>query len=239
KMSELHNRETDMLKQIHARSVTDVEAKYTQKMLEQDVENQKRLSEIKSNYENRFDNLKEDYDCRIRTIKGDYDARLNKIGHDYEKALSSKDSEVARLERMLQEQCVKMQEEVHLIRAQIESSALSNSETYMEKIAFLQKCILKMEKLYQKAEKDNLKQMTKLKRELEFRDKSNQVALTTQRADLLSITVNGKQNEIDLAVSQLEEYYRNKLIEHQQKALEEKRQDNKRIADLRDQVAKL
>lgn len=72
-----------------------------------------------------------------------------------------------------------MQEEVHMIRSQIESSVSSNNESHLEKIAFLQKCILKMEKLYQKAEKENSKQIAKLKRELEFRDKSNQVSNTT------------------------------------------------------------
>lgn len=70
-----------------------------------------------------------------------------------------------------------MQEEVQLIRSQIESSASSSTESYLEKISFLQKCILKMEKLYQKAERDNMKQIVKLKRELEVRDKSNQVSL--------------------------------------------------------------
>lgn len=65
------------------------------------------------------------------------------------------------------------------------------------------------------------------------------MALTTQRADLLSVTVKGKQNEIDLIVSQLEEYYKKKLIEFQQRALEEKRQDNKLIAELKDQLAKI
>ncbi|GJQ81716.1 hypothetical protein Trydic_g9157 [Trypoxylus dichotomus] len=239
KVSELHNRETDMLKQIHARAVTEMEAKHTQQISEQDADFRKRLDSIKGSYENRYSNLKEDYDSRIKRIKEEYETRLNTIGIDYEKALSSKDSEVTKLEHMLQEQCVRMQEEVQLIRAQIESTAISNSETYMGKIAFLQKCILKMEKLYQKAEKENLKQITKLKRELEFRDKSNQLALSTQRMDLLSLTVNSKQNEIELVVSQLEEYYRNKLIEHQQRTLEEKRQNSKLIEELKDQLAKL
>lgn len=69
-----------------------------------------------------------------------------------------------------------MQDEVHLIRSQIESTVSSSSELYLEKITFLQKCIIKMEKLYQKAERENSKQLAKLKRELEFRDKSNQVS---------------------------------------------------------------
>lgn len=56
---------------------------------------------------------------------------------------------------------------------------------------------------------------------------------------MLSHTVNGKQNEIDLVVSQLEEYYKKKLSENQQRAMEEKRQDNKLIAQLKDQLSKL
>lgn len=68
-----------------------------------------------------------------------------------------------------------MQQEVHLIRSQIESNMTMNNDSNLEKIAFLQKCILKMERLFQKAERENFKQVLKLKRELEYRDKSNQV----------------------------------------------------------------
>lgn len=63
--------------------------------------------------------------------------------------------------------------------------------------------------------------------------------MTTQKADLLSLTVNGKQNEIDLVVSQLEEFYKKKLIEYQQRVADDKRRDSKLIAELKDQLAKL
>lgn len=68
-----------------------------------------------------------------------------------------------------------MQEEVQGIRTQIESNITNSSESYLEKINFLQKCIVKMEKLYQKAEKENAKQLNKLRKELEYKNKTNQV----------------------------------------------------------------
>lgn len=107
KMSDLYNKETDMLKQIHARAITDMETKYNQKITEQDTDFQKRLEGIKNSYENKFNNLKEDYDTRIRSLKQENDSRIHTISNDFQKVLSNKDSEIDRLEHMLQEQCVR------------------------------------------------------------------------------------------------------------------------------------
>lgn len=63
-----------------------------------------------------------------------------------------------------------MHEEVNLIRNQMEEATTEQDEN-LEKIAFLQKCIAKMDKLFKKSETTFCKQITKLKNEIEVRDK--------------------------------------------------------------------
>lgn len=54
------------------------------------------------------------------------------------------------------------------------TATLENSS---DKITYLQKCVMKMEKLYHKTEKEYTKQVNKLKKEIENKDRIMQVRI--------------------------------------------------------------
>ena len=70
---------------------------------------------------------------------------------------------------------LRMCEEVRKIRCQIASNGKGDDLSYLDKIVFLQKCVLKMEKLYKKSEKKHARTIAKLKQEIELTRKSEQV----------------------------------------------------------------
>lgn len=68
-----------------------------------------------------------------------------------------------------------MHQEVVFIRSQLEKDASYGNETLMEKVGFLQKCIVKMEKLLRKYEKHYTKKIHGLTSELQMKDNAMQV----------------------------------------------------------------
>lgn len=129
-----------------------------------------------------------------------------------------------------------MQDEMQETRTHLENAENSNVENQSEKICFLQKCILKLEKLYHKSEKEYTKQITKLKREIEFKDRAAQVQLTTQKAELISQSNNERQVEVDKVINKLEEHYRALLQTHQLEAITRRQEDEKIISELRQEL---
>nr|XP_022917032.1 uncharacterized protein PFB0765w-like isoform X2 [Onthophagus taurus] len=239
KMIEFHGRETDMLKEVHARAITELESKFNQTMLDLELEYSKKMNDLRESHENRLSTIKDEFDHRNNHIISEYETKLRYFKAQYEERLNQKDVEIEKLEQLLQEQCLRMQEEVQTIRNQIESNMSNSSDSYIEKINFLQKCIIKMEKLYQKSEKENAKQLTKLRKELDYKTKTNQVlALTTQKAELLASTLDGKQTEVEKIFAELEDHYRSIIIEQQRKNMDEKRRDAKMIEDLKNELIK-
>lgn len=77
---------------------------------------------------------------------------------------------------------LRMCEEVQMIRGQIASNVNRDDLNYLDKIVFLQKCVLKMEKLYRKSEKEHDRRITELKQEIELMRKSEQVRFVDIRA---------------------------------------------------------
>lgn len=89
---------------------------------------------------------------------------------------------------------IRMSNEIAALRIQIEN-AFSNHNSD-EKIVVLQKCVSKMDKLFQRSEKEYQKQIDKLKQELDLKDKVMQVRavisktgrIFVMRKDLLVFT---------------------------------------------------
>ncbi|XP_017779184.1 PREDICTED: kinesin-related protein 4-like isoform X2 [Nicrophorus vespilloides] len=180
-------------------------------------------------------------------------SRMEEMRAEHDKEIAFRDEEIVRLENLLQEQCGRMQEEVQIIRNQMDVANIDESSN--EKIRFLQRCVLKMDKLYKKAEKEFGRQVVRMRREFDLKEKHNQVEarrardafqyshfeysqiqLTTQRVSLISNSGILKQKEIDQIVIKLEEHYREMLVEQQHEAVKDKRNDQKIIAELREQL---
>lgn len=62
--------------------------------------------------------------------------------------------------------------------------------------------------------------------------------MITQRGNVLSQSFANKHDQINDTISQLEKHYKNVLLEHQQRALEDKKRDTETISLLRDELIK-
>lgn len=65
-----------------------------------------------------------------------------------------------------------------------------------------------------------------------------QLALTTQKAELLANSLDGKQNEVEHIFADLEDHYRTIIVDQQKKAMDDKRQDAKIIDELKRELSK-
>lgn len=126
--------------------------------------------------------------------------------------------------------CVRIKEKEEEL---MNSATLENST---EKINYLQKCVLKMDKLYHKAEKEYTKQINKLKKEIEHKDRSLHVQLSTQKAELVAHSTKYRQMEIDGIVNKLEDNYKLILRQQQAEALSAKEEYEKNLDILKDEL---
>lgn len=70
-----------------------------------------------------------------------------------------------------------MHQEVIFIRSQMDQETICNNDALLEKVNFLQSCILKMDKLLRKYEKHYSKKVSVLTNELVMKENSMQVTL--------------------------------------------------------------
>lgn len=176
---------------------------------------EKEIEILKQNHQKQIQELEDKFNKRINEIQVEYENKILQLQVKYEKIIQDKDKEIQRLENLIEVQCKRMHNEVTSIRAQMEESRDSNNESNSEKIVFLQKCITKMDRLFKKSERSFIKQIAKLKTEIEMRDKIIHIQLSSQRAELIANSNTEKQIEIDATIVQLEERYR-RLLESQQ-----------------------
>lgn len=181
KTLEEHTSEIQKLKKMHSEKSKQMEISFQSKLAEKNIEFQKMIREIE-----------EKHDVKIRDLKNKHDGEL-----------LTRDNELKRLEDIVQNQCVRLANEINVLRNQIDEASNSNSQND-ERIIFLQKCIAKMDRLFQKSEREYCKQIEKLKQELENREKAIQIQLQTQRAEVITRCSAEKQAEMDAIVESLE-----------------------------------
>lgn len=72
-----------------------------------------------------------------------------------------------------------MQNEVKIIKSDLARENVTTAENAIneQKVMYLQKCIIKLEKLFNKSEKEYLKQITKLKYEVELKERATKVII--------------------------------------------------------------
>nr|CAH7733582.1 unnamed protein product [Callosobruchus chinensis] len=102
-----------------------------------------------------------------------------------------------------------------------------------ERVIVLQKCVSKMDKLFHKSEKEYTKQISKLKQELEIKEKVAQIQLKTQKAELITRTFSEKQKQFDEIINNLEVKYIKMLEHHENQVMETKKQDEEKISSLK------
>ncbi|XP_044759275.1 centrosomal protein of 112 kDa-like [Coccinella septempunctata] len=209
-VSEQHKKELDTLKNSHA-----------QKLKEMEEAQEKKTKKMEDNFAKEKENLKKESDDKIKELE-----EKNSV------ALRGKDKEISRLEDIIQRECTRLVTEITVLRSQIEEASSTNTSND-ERILFLQKCITKMDRLFQKSEREYCRQIEKLKQELDNREKAIQIQLQTQKAEVISRCSAEKQSELDLLVQNLESKY-TQLLELQQGQIARMREeDDKMINDLK------
>ncbi|KAF5295219.1 hypothetical protein FQR65_LT10503 [Abscondita terminalis] len=199
---------------------------------------EKEMEVLKQNHYQQIRDLENKFNIKLGEVKAEYDRKMMEVQSSYEKIIHEKNQEIRRLENLIEVQCKRMHDEVTTIRTEIEESRDSHqNESNSEKIVYLQRCISKMDKLFRKSEKNYLKQIAKLKTEIEMKDTVIHIQLSSQRAELIANTNAERQIELDSTIEKLEERYR-KLLEGQQNYfMTEKKHDTNLISDLRAVIA--
>ncbi|CAH1154398.1 unnamed protein product [Phaedon cochleariae] len=203
------------------------------------------LRKLERSYEFQIEQIEDNYKLKMEEIKADSEMRLRELKLEYEDDKKEKDKEIYRLSDIIQQQCIRMSNEIAALRKQIENSMPCNNNhnhnhnnVPEEKVFVLKKCVSKMDKLFHKSEKDYMKQIEKLKQELELKDKVAQIQLRTQRAELISRTNADRQNQIEEIVNNLEVKYIKMLEFHENQVSESKRQDEEKIEHLKELLEK-
>ncbi|KAH1016787.1 hypothetical protein HUJ04_007957 [Dendroctonus ponderosae] len=107
-----------------------------------------------------------------------------------------------------------------------------------KKIHVLKKCVSKMDKVFQRTEKEYLKQIEQLRQELELKDSALQVQLKVQKAELIAQTRTGQKEEFEEILNGLEVKYIKMLEAHEQQIMKTKLRDDKTIEHLKDLLVK-
>lgn len=152
KMNQLHEKEIEVLKEMHQAELDKLEMCYNKKILEKEQLHRMEIDEIKNEYE----------------------ARIMEMSNTFDKTVDEKDTLIKELEEAVHEQCNKMETEVKFIKSRLLSNKFGK-ENYIAKIVNLQQVIEKMEKAMKKQEKDHHKQISKLVKEIGKRERANQV----------------------------------------------------------------
>lgn len=154
-MSESHQKEVVLLKELHKQEIAKIQNIYQKKFAEIQHEHSVQVEKIKNNYENDITNLKQ----------------------SYHSMLEKKEQQVRNLEETVQNQCAKMEEEVKSIQEHLKKgSSLVDNRCYVEKIKALENCVVKLDRLFKRSEKEYQKQICKMKKKLKVCNKANQVS---------------------------------------------------------------
>ncbi|XP_060521949.1 coiled-coil domain-containing protein 18-like [Cylas formicarius] len=137
----------------------------------------------------------------LERCENEHRQTLTQIAENYERTIKGKDGEVLRLERILRQRCASMEDEISALRSHISRCSCN------QKMALLRKCVSKMDKLFQRSQKESAKQIEKLQMELEKKNHTLQRCMKTQKLELLS-RCSPDQEEFEKILNGLEARYK-------------------------------
>lgn len=132
---------------------------------------------MQSIYQKKMVEIQHEHSVQIEQIKNSYETDIMNLKHSYQGMLDKREQQIRHLEETVQQQCSKMEEEVKFIQEHLKNttSAIDN-RCYVEKIKALENCVIKLDKLFKKSEKEYQKQICKLKKRIKLCNKANQVS---------------------------------------------------------------
>ncbi|XP_050308847.1 centrosomal protein of 112 kDa-like [Anthonomus grandis grandis] len=202
KMAEkLHNEEVSQLKEAHANKLFQIE-----------TSNKETTESLTKNYEEKLTQLTYSYEEKI--------ADINKQNEESE---LRKNNEICRLSEIIQDQCLRIMNDISSLKTQISNCSCE------KKVHVLKKCVSKMDKLFQKTEKDYIKQIEQLKQELELKEGSLQVQLKLQKAELITQTKTDQKEHFEEILNSLEVKYIKMLEGHELQIMKAREEDVEKI----------
>lgn len=133
------------------------------------------MMKLENNYEKQITEINHENKLKVEKLRNEYEVKILDMKKSFEKSLERKDEQIKKLEVTVQKQCVEMEREVTFIRNHLNKNKMVDQHNYIEKIRTLEKCIIKMDKLFKKSEKDYQRKISKLKKQIDLRDKVNEV----------------------------------------------------------------
>ncbi|XP_049826375.1 uncharacterized protein LOC109598209 isoform X2 [Aethina tumida] len=186
---------------------------------------------LEESFHGKLSLLEHNFQGQLDELKTTYETQIHRLSMDKEVGMKDKDQEISRLNDIIEKQCLRMSNEITSLRARMVESINANSND--DKIVFLQKCVAKMDRLFQKAERDYQKQIQKLKATLDQKEKSMQILLKSQRVEVMSKTCQEKQSQFDMVVNNLEVKYVKMLESQAQQYLEAKIKQDRMVEYLK------
>uniref|UniRef100_A0A6P7GU61 Uncharacterized protein LOC114342326 n=1 Tax=Diabrotica virgifera virgifera TaxID=50390 RepID=A0A6P7GU61_DIAVI len=236
----LESQNTALSYEVKAREEVEGKLKKSSELFEKQseiihVRNEEAFKKFETSVQMELNDVHHSYQIRMEEMKANYEARIAEIKLEFENDKKAKDQEICRLSEIIHQQCTRMSNEITALKTQVESTFNHKPE---DKIILLQKCISKMNKFYQKSEKEYLKQIEKLKQDIEFKDKLQLIQMKTQHAELTVQSSVDRQKHIDDIVNNLEVKYIKMLEMHEKQVMESKKIDDERLQYLKDLLEK-
>lgn len=135
--------------------------------------------------------IQHEHSAQIETIKNNYETDIMNLKESYQNMLEKKEQQIRHLEETVQQQCSKMEEEVKFIQEHLKNTTSTiDNRCYIEKIRALENCVVKLDKIFKRSEKEYQKQISKLKKRIKLCSKANQVGffLLLQRVQSFSFS---------------------------------------------------
>nr|CAD7591142.1 unnamed protein product [Timema genevievae] len=149
---------------------------------------------------------------------------------DLNTKLALKDNEILKLDGAIRDQCIKMQEEVLKIRKEMQQSADNSQKLLKKKITYLQRKLQKCEHLKDTIFKECEHKLYRVKTEKELEVKGLQLQMKMQYVSLSTVLAQGKNQEMEQAVAQLEAKYLDLLGNIKDSAWKQKENDQKGLS---------
>nr|CAD7416161.1 unnamed protein product [Timema poppensis] len=142
-------------------------------------------------------------------------------------SIGAKSRKVLKLDGAIRDQCIKMQEEVLKIRKEMQQEADKSQKLLKKKITYLQRKLQKCEHLKDAIFKECEHKLYRVKTEKELEVKGLQLQMKTQYMSLSTAHAQGKNQEMEQAVAQLEAKYLDLLGNIKDSAWKQKENDQK------------
>lgn len=155
KLADSHHKEIHMLKELH----------------------NEEIAKLKNFYEQKCTQIQQEHSVRVEKVKNTYENDIMTLKQSYQTMLERKEEQIRLLEETVQKQCEKMEQEVKFIQDHLKrGGSTADEKCYAEKIRALETCVVKLDRLFRRSEKEYQKQICKLKKKIKLCNKANEVS---------------------------------------------------------------